>query len=98
MIIGIVFGVLGGLAIRAAVAHHIRQRQQRTGDLGMLLAVLGEAQRERALDEIARFVVLAEALVDAAHDDEPGRPVLAYLLEHNVGSRRVAASWDACDW
>ncbi|NYE37448.1 RimJ/RimL family protein N-acetyltransferase [Nocardioides cavernae] len=28
--------------------------------------------------------------LEAAHDVEPGRPVLAYLLEHNVGSRRTA--------
>jgi RimJ/RimL family protein N-acetyltransferase len=28
--------------------------------------------------------------VEAAHDVAPDRPVLAYLLEHNVGSRRTA--------
>ena len=30
------------------------------------------------------------AALDAAHAVEPDRPVLAYLLEHNVGSRRTA--------
>lgn len=28
--------------------------------------------------------------LDAAHDVAPERPVMAYLLEHNVGSRRTA--------
>ncbi|MCW2792699.1 MAG: N-acetyltransferase [Nocardioides sp.] len=33
---------------------------------------------------------LARAAIAAAHDVEPARPVLAYLLEHNVSSRRTA--------
>jgi RimJ/RimL family protein N-acetyltransferase len=33
---------------------------------------------------------VARRAIDAAHDVEPDRPVLAYLLEHNVASRRTA--------
>ncbi|SEC64752.1 Protein N-acetyltransferase, RimJ/RimL family [Nocardioides exalbidus] len=33
---------------------------------------------------------MGAAAVDAAHDVAPDRPVMAYLLEHNVGSRRTA--------
>ncbi|MBD3914283.1 GNAT family N-acetyltransferase [Nocardioides hwasunensis] len=35
-------------------------------------------------------VEAARTAIAAAHDVEPERPVLAYLLEHNVGSRRTA--------
>lgn len=33
---------------------------------------------------------MAAAAIHAAHDVAPERPVLAYLLEHNLGSRRTA--------
>jgi RimJ/RimL family protein N-acetyltransferase len=33
---------------------------------------------------------MGAAALEAAHDVAPERPVLAYLLEHNVGSRRTA--------
>ncbi|WP_182524300.1 GNAT family N-acetyltransferase [Nocardioides dongkuii] len=33
---------------------------------------------------------MARAAIEAANDVEPERPVLAYLLEHNVASRRTA--------
>ena len=33
---------------------------------------------------------MGEAAIEAAHDVAPERPVLAYLLEHNLGSRRTA--------
>jgi RimJ/RimL family protein N-acetyltransferase len=33
---------------------------------------------------------MGAAAIDAAHDVAPGRPVLAYLLEHNHASRRTA--------
>lgn len=33
---------------------------------------------------------MGEAALEAAHDVAPERPVLAYLLEHNHGSRRTA--------
>ena len=33
---------------------------------------------------------MGEAAIEAAHDVVPERPVLAYLLEHNHGSRRTA--------
>ncbi|CAM3907654.1 GNAT family N-acetyltransferase [Nocardioides zeicaulis] len=33
---------------------------------------------------------MGQAALAAAHDVEPARPVLAYLLEHNVASRRTA--------
>ena len=33
---------------------------------------------------------MGEAALEAAHDVAPERPVLAYLLEHNLGSRRTA--------
>lgn len=33
---------------------------------------------------------MARAAIDAAHHTDPERPVLAYLLEHNVASRRTA--------
>ncbi|MDT0186396.1 GNAT family N-acetyltransferase [Microbacterium sp. ARD31] len=33
---------------------------------------------------------MGEAAIAAAHDVAPDRPVLAYLLEHNHGSRRTA--------
>jgi RimJ/RimL family protein N-acetyltransferase len=35
-------------------------------------------------------VEAARAAIGAAHDADPDRPVLAYLLEHNVASRRTA--------
>ena len=33
---------------------------------------------------------MGERALEAAHDIDPGRPVLAYLLEHNHASRRTA--------
>ncbi|HEX5918053.1 MAG TPA: GNAT family N-acetyltransferase [Nocardioides sp.] len=33
---------------------------------------------------------MGQAAVEAAHDVAPGRPVLAYLVEHNLASRRTA--------
>jgi RimJ/RimL family protein N-acetyltransferase len=35
-------------------------------------------------------VEMGAAAIEAAHDVDPARPVLAFLLEHNVGSRRTA--------
>ena len=38
------------------------------------------------------------AAIDAAHAVDPGRPVIAYLLEHNVESRVRAERRGACSF
>jgi hypothetical protein len=54
------------------------------------VAMVGQSRRQFDEDGLGYATESARRAVEAAHEVAPDRVVLAYLLEHNVASRRTA--------